>query len=304
MPEKQKHNSIPKLVSERTIIGKTHVDPVREVNYRFLHNFDEVYPYAHDHDFYEIFLVVKGKCYHIIDQRKILISRGQMVFIRPADVHKYERYNNEEFNAINLAFLEENLRTLQTYLDNNVGFEKLIQAPLPPLVSLGDEQLMRILYLLEQLHVTPHNNINLIKLRLKALLVEIFVHYFDKNAVQSITERPIWLEKLLLQMNQPANFTRGLSCLIELSCKSQEHVSRVFKEYLQMTPSAYVKELQLTYASNLLLHSNKHIDEIALISGFDNLSYFYRVFQKKFGLSPGKFRDENRIISASVSKTP
>jgi len=223
----------------------------------------------------------------------MLISKGQIVFIRPRDIHKFEKHCDQEFNAINLAFLKKNLDLLKKYFENDAEFNKLSEAPLPPLITLKNEQLLRILHQTEQLHTTPHDNTGLIRLRLKSLLVEVFLHFFDRNAVQIISSRPIWLEKLLLEINQPANFTQGLSRLIELSCKSQEHVTRIFQTYLNTTPSSYIRDLQLTYASNLLLHSNKHIAEIALSAGYENINYFYRSFTKRFGLPPGKFRTEN-----------
>ena len=43
-------------------------------------------------------------------------------------------------------------------------------------------------------------------------------------------------------------------------------------------------------ASKLLLESNMSLLEIANTVGYDNLYYFERVFKKKFGIPPGKFR--------------
>ena len=50
-------------------------------------------------------------------------------------------------------------------------------------------------------------------------------------------------------------------------------------------------ELLLRQAAWLLEHTRQRISDIALSVGYENVSYFHRIFQKRFGLSPKKYRD-------------
>ena len=52
----------------------------------------------------------------------------------------------------------------------------------------------------------------------------------------------------------------------------------------------YLNDYRLTMAERLLKTSDASVLEIAEMSGFDNLSYFNRIFKKKYGESPGKWR--------------
>lgn len=282
------------LKKQTTVLADKYVDKESETDYRYFHNFSEIYPLVHDHDYYEVFLVIKGKCYHWINDEVILLSQGQMTFIRVNDVHKFERYDDNAFNAINLAFREKALIDLQDFLGNAFELQKLLSAPLPPQVILTDEQMHYITNLMEQVHTTPHNEKDLIKMRLRALLVEIFARYFSYNPYHSFADRPFWLEILLQVFNKPVNFTKGMKRLLEMACKSQEHLCRMFKQYLHITPSVYINEFKLTYASNQPLHSDKSISDIAFDSGFENQGYFYNTFKRKFGITPLQFRNQNR----------
>ena len=58
----------------------------------------------------------------------------------------------------------------------------------------------------------------------------------------------------------------------------------------------YLNDYRLTIAERLLRTSDATVLEIAEKSGFDNLSYFNRMFKRKYGQSPGKQR---KLFSSS-----
>ena len=80
--------------------------------------------------------------------------------------------------------------------------------------------------------------------------------------------------------------------MIMLSQKSREHLARSLKQYFDVTPSEYINELRLNYASNLLIHTNTPVLKICYDSGFQSPSYFYKVFNKKYEMSPNEFRKQ------------
>jgi len=51
-----------------------------------------------------------------------------------------------------------------------------------------------------------------------------------------------------------------------------------------------VNEVRITHAMMLLLETDKSIQSVAYQSGFENISYFNRVFLRKNRITPGKFR--------------
>ncbi len=71
---------------------------------------------------------------------------------------------------------------------------------------------------------------------------------------------------------------------------STGHLSRIFHHSTGLTFREYLAQIRIENARELLLRSQKNVTEVAYDSGFQSLSQFYRVFQKAFGVSPGKLR--------------
>jgi AraC-like DNA-binding protein len=79
--------------------------------------------------------------------------------------------------------------------------------------------------------------------------------------------------------------------LAQLLSAHPSHLSRKFKEETKMTITAYQQMLRLKKAKHLLKTENLSIEEIAWIIGYDDPSYFARVFKKETGKTPSQYRD-------------
>lgn len=108
---------------------------------------------------------------------------------------------------------------------------------------------------------------------------------------------PSWIAAILTEMKKKENFTKGLPALLEVSGLAHGYLCRVFKKYVHTTPTDYINEQRLNYASNLLRHSDIDIVNICLESGFSNLSHFYHVFKEKFNTTPADYRKQFFQIS-------
>lgn len=95
-------------------------------------------------------------------------------------------------------------------------------------------------------------------------------------------------------MKKKDNFTQGLSALLNISGRTHEHLCREFKKHLSLTPTEYINTLRLNYAENLLLNTDMDIITVCYNSGFDNLSYFYKLFKLRFNSTPFSYRRKNK----------
>ena len=68
-------------------------------------------------------------------------------------------------------------------------------------------------------------------------------------------------------------------------------LSREIKRRTGRTYTELLQERRLRQAAWLLAHTRQRVSDIAVSVGYENVSYFHRIFQKRFGLSPKKYRD-------------
>lgn len=81
-----------------------------------------------------------------------------------------------------------------------------------------------------------------------------------------------------------------LDSIASMFAVSRMQLYRRVKELTGMTPSEYIRSVKLTFAAHLLTTTEMTVQEIMYHAGFNNKSYFYREFNKKFGQSPKTYR--------------
>jgi AraC family transcriptional regulator len=82
---------------------------------------------------------------------------------------------------------------------------------------------------------------------------------------------------------------RGMASAASLS---RFHFARAFKASTGQTPYQYVSAKRLAQAK-VLLAQNQPIAEIALALNFSSQANFTRAFRREFGITPGRYREQN-----------
>ena len=80
--------------------------------------------------------------------------------------------------------------------------------------------------------------------------------------------------------------------IAEVTGFSESHFMRYFRNIMNTTFVDYLREYRLTMAARLLTSSESSILDIAVESGFENLSYFNRTFKKKYQMTPHEYRKQ------------
>jgi len=77
---------------------------------------------------------------------------------------------------------------------------------------------------------------------------------------------------------------------------SKDYFSRTFKKQYSMGPSQYIQLRRIERAQLLLLTTKDSFRDISLRVGFNNYSYFLKVFKKNVGITPSNFRKKQISI--------
>ena len=134
------------------------------------------------------------------------------------------------------------------------------------------------------------------QIRIKLVLLQFILEMWNKGlVVENDTSGRNTVEKEMVSYIQQ-NYTGTISLkeFGEQFHLSEKYISRYFKEHFHITLSQYVTYLRLEHAKQLLQDTDIPITEIALQSGYQNVSYFIRSFKKTYEVSPLKYR-KNRL---------
>ena len=114
------------------------------------------------------------------------------------------------------------------------------------------------------------------QIKTKIILLQFILEMWEKGfIVENNTSGRNIVEKEMVSYIQQ-NFTGKIS-LREFGVQfhlSEKYISRYFKEHFHITLSQYVAYLRLEYAKQLLQDTDISVTEVAMRSGYQNISYF------------------------------
>lgn len=96
------------------------------------------------------------------------------------------------------------------------------------------------------------------------------------------------LQPALSELNEYYTGNEAVAYYAELCNMSEVNFRRLFREYTGMSPIDYRNDLRLKNARTMLGSGEYNVTEAAEASGFSNLSFFIRLYKKKFGHTPKK----------------
>ena len=130
------------------------------------------------------------------------------------------------------------------------------------------------------------------QVRTKIILLQFILHMWENGfIIENDKSGRNTVEKEMISYIQQS-FTGEISLkeFGEQFHLSEKYVSQYFKEHFHITFSKYVTYLRLEHAKQLLQNSDIPVTEVAMLSGYQNVSYFIRSFKKTYGVSPLKYR--------------
>ena len=108
------------------------------------------------------------------------------------------------------------------------------------------------------------------------------------------------LDELVAHLDEPVNM-RQLARRLGIS---YVHFSRLFREQLGASPLRYHRNLRLDRAGQLLLNPYVQVGAVGMQCGFDDANYFNRRFRQRFGVSPGRWKQQRLAAHAAADRKP
>lgn len=251
----------------------------------------------HWHDEFEILYLEKGRARFDVDGEYFVLVDNEFLFVNCGSIHS----GKELVKSIGYAIVFD-LRFLSSEGPDIIKcryFTPLKEGRffVPNLIK--DNELREdICKIIEVFKIKPFGY----ELQIKALLFNIFTRlfrYYVKPRTNWVINSKLDKIKGVLEyvnLNYHRHFT--LEELAEIGGISKFYLCRIFKEVLYMSPLEYINKVKVEKAGEFLRNTEMSITEVALECGFENISYFIRIFKKYMQVTPLKYKKigKNQLI--------
>jgi AraC-like DNA-binding protein/mannose-6-phosphate isomerase-like protein (cupin superfamily) len=287
---------LPKFTIRQATVRLSAARPVRAERARVL---TPVAP--HDHDYYEICLVVRGRGRHQSPGAIVDLVPGCVAIVPPGGVHAFPSVR--ELEVINLYYLSEWLLGDLHALWDQEGLIDLFLAK--SLFAGRSEARLHTFQLSEQqARACEHEIGQIIDERaraapslmfLKSSLLKLMIllargHRPDGGALplpfREDVRQAIMIIEALANSGEPCDRDE----VIASSGVSPDHLSRIFRRETGYSPQEYFQRRRCHRAASMLLDARKSVTSIAYELGFADAAHLSRMFGRFHGLSPRAFR--------------
>lgn len=250
----------------------------------------------HTHDYVEIVYMCRGKTTHIVNDTKIVLSEGELLLmgqntrqeILPAgegDI-AVNFIVQPEFFGGTLDFLGSEETPLRDFIvrclcgDNPSGYLHFKVADVKPVQNLVENLLWTLI------SDTP-NRRSINQLTMGLLFVQLLNHTDKLTVGNKEQDTIVWVLRYIEEHFADGSLTEIADMLhYDVTWLSREIKRRTGKTYTEL-----LQEKRLSQAAWLLRNTSQKVADIGISVGYENLSYFHRIFAQHFGISPKTYRD-------------
>ena len=265
---------------------------------RYLTMLSDLYPTvtAHWHEEAELTLITRGTCIYHIHLETYEAQEGDLLFIPPAELHSINAAPGTEMTSTTYVFHMDYLNADSADICTVKYLHPISRHTLVlPYIIKKDHpahsKLLEIFCEMEQAYSDKRPGYEMM---LKALLlyaVALLLPYRQTENIrpQLEDEHTAKLKMVLEYIGEHYAEELTIPQLARLCFFSEYHFMRFFKKYIGVSCLEYIKNLRLEKAASRLAQGGQSVLDVSMSCGFSNLSYFYREFKKKYGMTPKQF---------------
>lgn len=253
---------------------------------------------SHKHNYIEFNYVYQGNLTQIIDNKKITLQKGELIFLNQYITHEIEASSENDI-IINFIIKPEFFDYIITLLGNENIISTFLLTTLYTYYDKGEYLYFKVSErkniqdlierIITELYTESPMKKATIKLLVGLLLVELIKNSQDIE-IYSIDnyEKMIVIQSLKYIEEFYSNGT--LSELSEKLKLPDYKLSKIIKKHTKMTFKELLQEKKLSRAIELLKSTDYHMFQIVEQIGYENSTHFYKIFKHKFGMTPKEYR--------------
>lgn len=251
---------------------------------------------VHWHEEMELIVVKKGRGLVTLDRESRLLEAGQAVIVLPGQLHGIRQYQQERMEYENIIFRLEMLlpkegdvcgpKFLEPYRDGKLLYTAWIDGS-----ALYHEEMLECIRKMDELSEQRPRGY---PLAVKGWLFQFFFLLFsrveptlaEEGREKSLDKMKRILRRIEVDYGKPLSIKE----MAEFSGFSESHFMKFFKNHMGVPFVSYLNDYRLTLAARALAEGQEDVLTVAMDVGFSNVSYFNRLFKKKFRMTPLEYR--------------
>lgn len=255
----------------------------------------------HRHNYVEIMYVVQGSITHVIDGSELTLHKGDLLMLNQYVKHAIHRAEYEDI-GINFIALPEFFEVPLSMLhEKNVLAEFIVGAfrqknPVPHYLLFRLKENSQIENLMENMiesMLHEHANEDVVNQYSMGLVFLYLLNHLDDLSHNSSMDYKETIVQAVLEYINSDCKNANLTKIAQDTHQSVTVLSKLIKQKTGANFQDLLQQRRFQAAVQLLEETSLPIEDIALDVGYENQSYFFRQFKKRYGMTPRAYRLEH-----------
>lgn len=280
-------------VSERFIVNSKKILNDQEFALRIHTRFID-FP-EHGHDYMELMYVYSGRISHVVNEEKVALEKGDILFINRHAKHSILRAEKDDI-GVNFILSEKFLRNLYPRIQNNAVMSDFLKnnfddAGEAEYLFFRTKDNFPACNLMENLIYAIVNRTEELYAELVTMLFSYLAYYRD--TLVNALRLPSADARLKREILHYVDRKYAAASLFQLAAKlgyAPAYLSRRIRELFGKTFRTLLRERRMTAAEEMLRKTDLSVEEIIRSVGYENQTHFYREFCNIYGTTPYRYK--------------
>lgn len=256
----------------------------------------------HKHNFIEFNYVYQGELKQKICGKEINLKQGELLFLNQHITHELEASKEEDI-IINFIIKPEFFDYIISLLENNNPVINFLISTLYTNCSEGEylhfkvSKNKQIQDIVESIIIELYEGNIVSKVKTKLLVGLLLVELVKCSDDIDVFSGDNYEKKMIIDILKyiDDNYKDGSLMQISSILKQNDYkISKLVKKHLNCTFKELLQDKKLSKSIELLTCTNMPITQIIEEVGYENLTYFYKIFKTKYNMTPKDYRNKNK----------
>ena len=254
----------------------------------------------HSHNFIEILYMCEGRTFHKIDgMTDVELRAGELLFLNQLSSHEIAEASESDI-GINFIVLPQFFDQVLPLLPRQNELAEFVMqgmnqkgmgknylhyqvADVLPVQNLVENMVWNLLH-------RPENHRHMNRMMMATLFMQLSLHTDKLAKYDTDIYQDVFAPEILKYIEEAYQYATLEELAGEMNV-ALSTASKIVKKSTGMTFKELLQRKRLMQAANLLEHTKLTVAEIIELVGYDNTSYFYRIFKEAYQMSPKEYRN-------------